>query len=108
MGRETGLLQLLAPLLLTGGKGVDLVIRGDVSTRYQHALPRRCCEADLHRLSIKPAGPRPSRTVLRDRLRFRSLNQETWYEIYRLDMKLYMSLLSITSPPCTSTCMHPH
>jgi hypothetical protein len=30
MGRETDLLQLLAPLLLTGGKGVDLVIRGDV------------------------------------------------------------------------------
>jgi hypothetical protein len=30
MGRETNLLQLLAPLLLTGGKGADLVIRGDV------------------------------------------------------------------------------
>jgi hypothetical protein len=30
MGRETGTLQLLAPLLLTGGKGADLVIRGDV------------------------------------------------------------------------------
>jgi hypothetical protein len=30
IGRETGLLQLLAPLLLTGGKGADLVIRGDV------------------------------------------------------------------------------
>jgi hypothetical protein len=30
MGRETGLLQLLAPLLLTGGKGADLVICGDV------------------------------------------------------------------------------
>jgi hypothetical protein len=30
MGRETGLLQLLAPLLLTGGKAADLVIRGDV------------------------------------------------------------------------------
>ena len=30
MGRETGLLQLLAPLLLTGGKGADLVIRGNV------------------------------------------------------------------------------
>jgi hypothetical protein len=30
MGRDTGLLQLLAPLLLTGGNGVDLVIRGDV------------------------------------------------------------------------------
>jgi hypothetical protein len=27
---ETGSLQLLAPLLLTGRKGVDLVIRGDV------------------------------------------------------------------------------
>jgi hypothetical protein len=30
MGRETGHLQLLASLLLTGGKGVDLVIRGNV------------------------------------------------------------------------------
>ena len=30
LGRETGLLQLLAPLLLTGGKGADLVIRGNV------------------------------------------------------------------------------
>jgi hypothetical protein len=29
-GRETGSLQLLAPLLLTGGKGADLVIRGNV------------------------------------------------------------------------------
>jgi hypothetical protein len=30
MGRETGPLQLLAPLLPTGGKGADLVIRGNV------------------------------------------------------------------------------
>jgi hypothetical protein len=30
LGRETSSLQLLAPLLLTGGKGADLVIRGDV------------------------------------------------------------------------------
>jgi hypothetical protein len=30
MRRETGLLQLLAPLLLTGGKGADLVIRGNI------------------------------------------------------------------------------
>jgi hypothetical protein len=30
MGRETGSLQLLAPLLLTGGRGADLVIRGNV------------------------------------------------------------------------------
>jgi hypothetical protein len=30
MGRETGSLHLLAPLLLTGGKGADLVIRGNV------------------------------------------------------------------------------
>jgi hypothetical protein len=30
MGRETSSLQLLAPLLLTGGKGADLVIRGNV------------------------------------------------------------------------------
>jgi hypothetical protein len=30
MGRETGSLHLLAPILLTGGKGADLVIRGNV------------------------------------------------------------------------------
>jgi hypothetical protein len=30
LGRETSSLQLLAPLLLTGGKGADLVIRGNV------------------------------------------------------------------------------
>jgi hypothetical protein len=30
MGRETDPLQLLASLLLTGGKGADLVIRGNV------------------------------------------------------------------------------
>ena len=30
MGRETGSLHLLAPLLLTGEKGADLVIRGNV------------------------------------------------------------------------------
>jgi hypothetical protein len=29
MRRETGSLHLLAPLLLTGGKGADLVIRGN-------------------------------------------------------------------------------
>jgi hypothetical protein len=30
IGRETGSLHLLAPLLLTGGKGADLVICGNV------------------------------------------------------------------------------
>ena len=30
---------------------------------------------------------RPSRTVLRDSLRFRSLNQETRYEMFRLNMR---------------------
>jgi CHAT domain-containing protein len=30
LGRETDSLQLLAPLLLTGGKGADLMIRGNV------------------------------------------------------------------------------
>jgi hypothetical protein len=36
MGRETGSLQLLAPLLLTGGKGADLVIRGNVVLNKDH------------------------------------------------------------------------
>jgi hypothetical protein len=35
MGRETGSLQLLAPLLLTGGKGADLVIRGNIVLNNQ-------------------------------------------------------------------------
>jgi hypothetical protein len=46
MGRETGTLQLLTPLLLTGGKGADLVIRGDVvlnSPISPHQLPLRVC-----------------------------------------------------------------
>jgi hypothetical protein len=40
MGRETGLLQLLAPLLLMGGKGADLVIHGDVvlNTLSTHSI----------------------------------------------------------------------
>jgi hypothetical protein len=38
MGRETGTLQLLAPLLLTGGKGADLVIRGNVVLNISHIL----------------------------------------------------------------------
>jgi hypothetical protein len=46
MGRETGTLQLLTPLLLTGGKGADLVICGDVvlntlSARSTSTLLRR-------------------------------------------------------------------
>jgi hypothetical protein len=55
MGRETGLLQLLAPLLLTGGKGADLVIRGDVvfntllplRRRWQADCLCRCCRCNL-------------------------------------------------------------
>jgi hypothetical protein len=38
LGRETGSLQLLAPLLLTGGKGADLVIRGNVVLNTKHNL----------------------------------------------------------------------
>jgi hypothetical protein len=72
MGRETDLLQLLAPNLLTGGKGADLVIRGNVvlntlSARSTLMLLRG---SDLHQLFVKPVGPRTSRTVLRDMLQF--------------------------------------
>jgi hypothetical protein len=40
MGRETGTLQLLVSLLLTGGKGVDLVIRSNVvvNSKKLHGL----------------------------------------------------------------------
>jgi hypothetical protein len=40
MGRETGSLHLLTPLLLTGGKGADLVVRGNVVLN-SWALARR-------------------------------------------------------------------
>jgi hypothetical protein len=80
MGRETSTLQLLAPLLLTGGKGADLVIRGNVvlntlSARSTSTLPRNqiCIDSPSSR-----QVPRPSRTVLRDRLRF-SLYVIEWY-----------------------------
>jgi hypothetical protein len=36
MERETGSLHLLASLLLTGGKGADLVIRGNVVLNKKH------------------------------------------------------------------------
>jgi hypothetical protein len=53
LGRETGYLQLLAPLLLTGGKGADLVIRGDVvlntlSARSTSMLLRTRSASTLH------------------------------------------------------------
>jgi hypothetical protein len=38
MGRETGSLHLLAPLLLTGVKGADLVIRGNVVLNSLHVI----------------------------------------------------------------------
>jgi hypothetical protein len=79
---ENELLQLLTSLLLSGGFGVRI---GDLRqlrclTRHQHcSTPTR--GSDRHRLSITPAGPRPCRTVLRDRLRSHLSNQESRYEI---------------------------
>jgi hypothetical protein len=56
MGRETGSLHLLAPLLLTGGKGANLVIRGNVvlntlSARSTSTLLRDqiCVNSSSHR-----------------------------------------------------------
>jgi hypothetical protein len=64
MGRETGLPQLLAPLLLTGGKGADLVIRGNVvlntlSARSTSTLRRA---SDLHQHHIRRAAPTAARS----------------------------------------------
>jgi hypothetical protein len=44
MGRETDSLHLLAPLLLTGGKRADLVIRGNVvlNTEYMPKPASAC------------------------------------------------------------------
>jgi hypothetical protein len=57
--RETGLQHLLAPKLLTGEKGANLVIRGNVV--IQHVISTLYLDiaagSDLHQLSVKPAGP---------------------------------------------------
>jgi hypothetical protein len=84
MGRETGLLQLLAPLLLTGGKIADLVIRGNlVINRLEccrwRSIPRqragepeqksRTNDSCLRRTAVVgvPAGPDGWRLSHRER-----------------------------------------
>jgi hypothetical protein len=49
-----------------------------ISTLYLDVAAR----SDLHQLSVKPAGLRPSRTVLRDRLRFPSTQPSGMFWIY--------------------------
>jgi hypothetical protein len=99
MGRETGLLQLLAPLLLTGGKGADLVIRGNVVLNTLSArststllLDQICINSPLSRQVL-----RPSRTVLRDRLRFSLYVIERYVFDSRLDLLLVVLFISYYS-----------
>jgi hypothetical protein len=71
LGRETSLLRLLAPLLPTRGKGADLVIHGNVvvntlSARSTSTLLQN--QIYINSPSSRQVS-RPSRTVLRDRLR---------------------------------------
>jgi hypothetical protein len=48
-----------------------------ISTLYLDVAAR----SDLHQLSVKPAGLRPSRTVLRDRLRFPSTQSSGMFKL---------------------------
>jgi hypothetical protein len=63
MGRETGSLQLLSPLLLTGGKGADLVIRGNVALNNMDPCARcawsrtRARTGAAQRLPLEPRLP---------------------------------------------------
>jgi hypothetical protein len=72
LGRETGSLQLLAPLLLTGGKGADLVIRGNVVLNTLSARSTSTLLRDQICINSSSSWQVfwPSQTVLRDRLRF--------------------------------------
>jgi hypothetical protein len=60
LGRDTGHLQLFAPLLLTGGKRADLVIRGNVEIFAIHADQIRPAPSILATLA-------PSRRIPRQR-----------------------------------------
>lgn len=78
LGRDTGLPHLLAPNLLTGGKGADLVIRGDVvlnifyqlcpsssgSGGIQDVLCRRARSSLALRQSNGLRTPEPSRSIV--------------------------------------------
>jgi hypothetical protein len=69
MGRETGSLHLLAPLLLMGGKGADLVIRGNVVLNNfiggpAARLPRVSCGRDSSPVRSGSAAPRQGWTCL--------------------------------------------
>jgi hypothetical protein len=52
MGRETGSLHLLASLLLTGGKGADLVIRGNVVLNKEEENELYVFSITIHRINI--------------------------------------------------------
>jgi hypothetical protein len=54
MGRETCLPQLLAPLLLTGGKGADLVIRGNVVLNIYYSYSYIGLARNLHKPKSSP------------------------------------------------------
>jgi hypothetical protein len=53
MGRETGPLQLLASLLLTGGKGADLVIRGDIVLNKTNGNQASICRPSLYLMDAR-------------------------------------------------------
>jgi hypothetical protein len=97
LGRETDPLQLLTPLLLTGGKGADLVIHGNVvlntlSARSTSTLLRNqiCIDSPSSR-----QVPRPSRTILRDRLRF---------SLYVIERYVYL-LVCMNYDPCPTNLL---
>jgi hypothetical protein len=56
MGRETGTLQLLTPLLLTGEKGADLVIRGNVVLNKNEGMNVRLAVGDIHQSPLTSCG----------------------------------------------------
>jgi hypothetical protein len=90
MGRETGPLQLLASLLLTGGKGADLVIRGNVVLNTLSARSTSTLLRDQISINSSPSRQvlRPSRTVLRDRFRFLYVIER--YEIDYIVLKMFI------------------
>jgi hypothetical protein len=60
LGRDTGIPHLLAPNLLTGGKGADLVIRGDVVVngyKLQSPVKKRARNAVVVILRRLNGGP---------------------------------------------------
>jgi hypothetical protein len=91
MGRETGSLHLLAPLLLTGGKGADLVIRGNVILNTLSARSTSTLLLDQICINFPSSRQVTGLTELSYATVFDLPSTQTWYAfLSRIDLLFFI------------------